>query len=220
MKKHNDRKAAVSRRSVLAGVAVGASSIGVSSTPTVAQTPTTEPAGEAQIHRRAIVPRVGQPFRGEYVGQFVLFTDPTPDDEVTPSIVGECDFAEWPPEETRGYQGLLIDRLSDDSKGVTVPMYLDQNKERVELGDAFIVNQVESCSDDFIGVELEDVPVESFNPTYDTGENPLVGEEPGPAVSPAEEEQTAAPGQPGLGAGAALVGIGGAALLRRFLGPP
>lgn len=99
-------------------------------------------------------------------------------------------------------------------------MYLDQNNERAELGDASIINEVESCSGDFIGVELEAVPVDSFDPTCDTGENPLIGEEPGPAVSPAGEEQTAAPGQPGLGAGAALVAMAGAAQLRRFLGPP
>lgn len=69
-------------------------------------------------------------------------------------------------------------------------MYLDQNNERAELGDASIINEVESCSGDFIGVELEAVPVDSFDPTCDTGENPLIGEEPGPAVSPAGEEQT------------------------------
>ena len=206
-----------SRRSVLAAAGAGVGIIGASAGRSRAQT-TTGSGGQAQIYTRAIVPRVGEPFQGEYVGQYIIFTDPTPNEEVSPAIVGECDFAEWAPSETRGYQGLLIDRLTDEPRGVDIPMYLNANKERVPVGNTFIVDQVSACSDDFVGVQLEDVPVTRFEPDYDTGENPLVGEEPGPTVSPVPEGQTEAPGQPGLGVGAAVLGVGTAALLKRFLG--
>ena len=173
------------RRSVLAsaGAGAGAGIIALSTSGSRAQT-TTDGDGEAQIYTKAIIPRVGQLFRGEYVGQYIIFTDPTPNEEVSPTIVGECDFAEWTPSETRGYQGLLIDRLTDEPRGVDIPMYLNANRERVDVGNAFIINQISSCSDEFIGVQLEDVPVSRFEPGYDTAENPLVGDEPGPAVSP------------------------------------
>lgn len=206
----------LSRRSVLATAGAGAGIIGLSTSETRAQV-TTESDGQAQIYTRAIVPRVGQPFEGEYVGQYIIFTDPTPNEEVSPAIVGECEFAEWAPSETRGYQGLLIDRLTDEPRGMDIPMYLNANKERVPVGNVFIIDQISSCSDEFIGVQLEDVPVSRFEPDYDTGENPLVGEEPGPGVSPVPDEETEAPGQPGFGAGMALVGAGAAALLKRVL---
>jgi hypothetical protein len=161
---------------------------------------------------------VGQPFEGEYVGQFVIFTDPTPDDEVSPAIVGECDFANWTPAETRGYRGLLLDRLTDDPVSTEISMYTNANKERVPVGTSFIVGRAEPCDGDFLGLELEAVPVDQFNPDYDTDENPVVGEEPGPTVSPVEGGKTVAPGQPGLGVGAAVAGLGGGAFLYRLLG--
>lgn len=80
-----------------------------------------------------------------------------------------------------------MDRLTDEPQGVEIPMYLNGNKERVDVGSMFIIGRIEACSEQFIGVELEAIPVSRFNPNYHTGENPLVGEEPGPAVSPLPE---------------------------------
>lgn len=216
MSHSTDGETRLSRRRLLV-TAAGVGSIGLSAGLGRAQTTTTEPEGEAQIRQRAVVPRVGQPFQGEYVGQFVVFTDPTPRDDVTPAIVGECDFANWAPEDTRGYQGLLLDRLTDDPVSTEIPMYTNGNKERVPVGQSFIVGRTEPCRDDFVGLEMESVPVQRFEPDYDTQDNPLIGEEPGPTVSPVEGGETEAPGQPGLGVGAALAGIG-AALLRRLAG--
>lgn len=215
MNDSTDRGTALTRRRLLA--AAGAGSIGLASGFGRAQT-TTEPGDEAQIQQRAIVPRVGQPFQGEYVGQFVIFTDPTPDEEVSPAVVGECDFANWSPAETRGYQGLLLDRLTDDPVSTEIPMYTNANKERVPVGTSFVVGRAEPCAEDFLGLELEAVPVEQFEPDYDTQANPLLEEEPGPTVSPVEDGETEAPGQPGLGVGAALAGLGGGVLLGRAVG--
>lgn len=217
MSDSTDGEARLSRRRLLAAAGASIGSIGLFADPGRGQTTTTEPEGEAQIQQRAVIPRVGQPFEGEYVGQFVIFTDPTPRDDVTPAIVGECDFANWAPEDTRGYQGLLLDRLTDDPVSTEIPMYTNGNKERVPVGTSFIVGRTESCSDDFLGLEVESVPVQQFEPDYDTQDNPLIGEESGPTVSPVEGGETEAPGQPGLGVGAALGGIG-AALLRRLAG--
>ena len=206
-----------SRRNVLAIAGAGLGVLGLSTSGSRAQT-TTEGDGQAQVYTRAIIPRVGRPYRGEYVGQYIIFTDPTPDEAVSPAIVGECAFAEWAPSETRGYQGLLIDRLADEPRGVEIPMYLNGNKERVDVGNAAIIDRTSSCSDDFLGVQLEDVPVSRFEPDYDTEANPLVGEDPGPAGSPAAGEGTEGAGQPGFGVGTALAGLGTAALLKRVLG--
>ena len=187
-----------------------------------AETRTTEdpgPRDEAQIRTRAIIPRVGQPFQGEYVGQFLIYTDPTPNESVSPQIVAECDYADWAPEDTRGYQGLLIDRLTDEPRGVEVTMYTNGNEPRVRAGTTFIVDRVHPCNGEFVGLGLESAPVRRFQPDYSTAENPLVGEPAGPTVSPVPDGEgagTPAPGMPGFGALAATVGIGAAALLRKL----
>lgn len=90
---YENREIKRSRRSVLATAGVSAGIIGISASESRAQT-TTDPDGQAQIHTRAIIPHVGQPFEGEYIGQYITFTDPTPNDTVSPAIVDECAFAE------------------------------------------------------------------------------------------------------------------------------
>ena len=198
----------------LAGVGFGA---GVGTAQTETGTGATGTDGEAQIQTRVVIPRVGQPFEDGYVGQFLIYTDPTPNDDVTPQIVGECDYADWAPEDTRGYQGLLIDRLTDDPRGVEVPMYTNGNDPRVSAGTTFIVDGVHPCNGEFVGLGLESAPVSRFRPDYSTAQNPLVGE---PAGEPADGDGggTPTPGMPGFGPVAALGGIGGAALLRKLLG--
>lgn len=62
-----------------------------------------------------------------------------------------------------------------------------------------------------------DGSISPFEPETETGDNPLIGDEPWPAVTPLPEEETEAPGQPGFSAGMALVGAGTAALLKRVL---
>ena len=180
------------------------------------------PDDEAQIRTRAVIPRVGQPFEGNYVGQFLIFTDPTPNDSVSPQVVGECDYADWAPEATRGYQGLLIDRLTDDPQGVEVPMYTNGNEPRVDVGTTFIVDGLHPCGDEFVGLGLESAPVSRFQPDYSTADNPLVGESPGPTVEGDGAEggdgETPAPGMPGFGAVATAVGVGAAALLGKLRG--
>lgn len=220
-----DPTLSVTRRQTIAGVGgVFGVALGSTSRARAQPTPETGTGEGALITRKALIPQVGQPFEGEYVGQFVLFVDPTPREDITPESVAECDFTNWPPEQTRGYEGLLIDRLTDEPRGVEVPMYLNENQPRIDVGNAFIVMQTHSCPGDVLGLELEEVPVETFAPEYGTVEHPLVGEEPGPTVSPIEDGQQPqddgiinAPGQPGFGILAALAGIGGGALLRRLI---
>lgn len=183
-----------------------------------AQTETPTGGGAARVSRRAVIPEVGPPFEGNYAGQFLLFTDPTPGEPVSPSVVGECDAVDWKPAETQGYRALLVDRLTDEPRGVDLQAFVNGTEPRIEVGAAFIVNQVFDCPGAVLALELEAVPVETFAPEYGTGDLPLVGESPGPTVSPAAGEGTDvidAPGQPGFGLLAAGVGVGAAAWLRR-----
>lgn len=185
-------------------------------------TQTPGPEDEAQIQTRAIIPEVGEPFQGNYVGQFVIFTDPTPRQDATPEVVAECDFANWPPERTRTAQVLLLDRISrDDPQGVTVEAFLNEDNPDFSAGNTFIVNRIEDCTGQYLGLVLEDVPEKNFQPAEEPGNPPLVAESPGPTLSPTQDGggdgDSIAPGQPGFGAIAAGVGLGAAALLRKLL---
>lgn len=216
------RRGTRSRRAVLAGLG---GLLGASVGPGIGRAGQTATATDepAQITTKAVVPDVGGPWTGNYVGQFVVFTDPTPRDDVSPPVVADCDFADWPASRTRGYQVLLADRLTDEPRGVTVGAYLDAADPQIDVGRTFIIQRTHACPDDFLGLELEEVPVETFVPEREQVEHPLVGEEPGPTL-PGTGTPTGdpvaidAPGQPGLGAPAALAGVLGAALLRRLVG--
>lgn len=206
----------MTRREVVSGL-IGAGGVMLgSAAPARAQTQTPTD-GQAQITTMAVIPQVGAPFEGNYTGQFVIFTDPTPRDDVTPEVIAECEGVNWTPEQTRGYQVLIADRLTDEPRGVAVQAYLNGNEPRIGLGNAFIINRVHACPGDYLMLELEAAPVETFAPEYGTINHPLVGESPGPGVSPTDApDGIDAPGQPGFGALAALAGLGIAGLVRRL----
>lgn len=213
------RRASVPRRRVLRGLGGILGAAAGSTAASRAQTPTqTDPGGGAQVTTNVLVPDVGQPFAGDYVGQFVIFTDPTPNDDVSPDGVATCDFATWSPGETRGYEGLLVDRLTDDPRGVEVPLYVNEARPQIEVGTVFVINQTHPCPDGLLGLELERVPARSFAPEYGTVEHPLVGEEPGPGLTPTDEPGGIdAPGQPGFGAAVTVVAVGVVAWIRRLV---
>lgn len=206
----------MTRRALLSGIcAAGAAPLGSSAVARAQNGTPTE--GGARITRTAVVPAVGEPFAGNLVGQFVIFTDPTPREDVTASIVGGCDAAGWSPDESMGYQVLLADRLSDDPRGVALEAFLDAGEPRIELGNAFIVNRTHPCADGATVLDLEAVPVRTFNPRYGAEDGGLVGESPGPTLSPTDGPAgIEAPGQPGFGAITAVAGVAIAALSRRL----
>ena len=214
----------MTRRSVIGGIGGAAGALfGGTSIARAQETTETAERGN-QITRTAVIPDVGEPFTGNYVGQFLLFTDPTSDDDVSPPAVADCDAVGWPPERTRVYQVLLVDRLTDDPQGVVLQAYLDESQPRIGVGNALIVNRAHDCTGDYLALELENVPVQTFVPEYGTVQHPLVGESPGPTVAPVgqgtateEDGPLDTPGQSGFGILAALVGLGGGALLRRDL---
>lgn len=178
----------------------------------------TETTGQAQITTTVVIPELGPPFEGNYTGQFVIFTDPTPNNEVSPAIIAECDSVDWTPEQTNGYEVLIVDRLSDDPQGVSVQAFVDGTQPRVDVGNGFIINRTQACPRGYLMLELEDVPIQTFNPRYGTEDDGLVGESPGPTISPTDDQGgTEAPGQPGFGAAAAMVSVGVAMWLRRLL---
>lgn len=213
----------MTRRAAISGLCAGAGALFGSTRRVRAQPTPRQSDGEAQITTNVVIPEVGQPFAGNYVGQFVIFTDPTPGDDVSPSVIAECDHVGWSPTDTKEFEVLILDRLRESPRYVKVPAYMNETTPMIRVGDVFMINRVLSCPGDFLTLELEKVPAESFNPEYGTVEHPLIGEPPGPTVSPQEDGAdddpgiVASPGQPGFGVLSLLATAGGIALVRRLV---
>lgn len=206
---HTPNAEKLTRRAVVSGACAAFGTV-VGSTAIARGQTETSSVGQAQITRMAVIPQVGPPFEGNYVGQFVIFTDPTPRDDVSPAVIAECDAVNWAPEDTRGYQVLIVDRISDDPRGIRVEAFTDQNQPRIDVGNAFIINRTRPCPGGFLELELEDVPIDTFATP--------AGAEADPTASPTDDPGFIdAPGQPGFGVITALTGVGTAALLRRIV---
>ncbi len=135
-------------------------------------------------------------FMDDYQGQFVFVDEPTDDDAEPP--LDECAMeSTWPSEETQAYEGQLLDRRRDIGLTVDLTVFTDGRKAQIEPGTFFIIQGTGSCPGDWIGLEAESVPRRA-----------LVGEDPGPTVTPSDGS--------GFGVLAALAGAAGAAALRAF----
>lgn len=151
---------------------------------------------QTRINRRMVLPSVEE-FEGSYQGQFVFIDEPTDADPGNVPIT-ECDFDEvWPIDETQAYDAQLLDRRQEVPLAVDLVAYTNGQKTQIEPATHFVIQRVEDCPGDWVGMEAGSVPRRA-----------LAGKPPGPTVTPTDG--------PGFGALAALLGAAGAAALRAF----
>lgn len=183
----------VSRRSFLEG----AGSVGVGATGSLVNV---QDDGESTdpVSRRALVPRVEE-FEDDFVGQWVAL-NATVDIELEVDIADECDYANWPPDETRAYEAQLLDRRSEEPIAVDILTFTDGTEPDFEVNSVFIINRVHDCTPEHVGVDLVWVPRRSVR-----------GEEPGPTATEPD-------GIPGMGALGALGALAAVAIARAIRG--
>lgn len=176
---------ALSRRAFLQGSgALGAAGLAHQETP-----------AQARITRRFIVPRAEQ-FEENYVGQWLQVISPT---EGQADVIDACEFADWSADETQAYDALLLDRRSEAGDTVELTAYGNGTKETIQQSTVFIVNDIVSCDDEYVGLDVETAP-----------RSAVAGKPAGPTVTETD-------GQPGFSLLAAVVAvlIGAAAQARR-----
>jgi hypothetical protein len=147
------------------------------------------------IDRTMIVPAADQ-FEDNYAGQFVAINDEQIDAEIEASALNDCS-PEWSPDETKVYDGQLVDRRSEQPIAVQVPVFTNGNLPGIASGTMFTINSATPCGQTY--VSLDAVSVRSRS---------LVGKPPGPTVT---QDQT-----PGFGALLAGGGIAGGLFVRRL----
>ncbi|WP_435348096.1 hypothetical protein [Haloarchaeobius sp. HRN-SO-5] len=103
------------------------------------------------------------------------------DREIDPSAVEGCNVVEFSPDETRTYEGIVVDRLRQDPQGYERQILTHARDERLPPGSVFIVSNAEPCSDGYVGVEAEAISdefapygAETAQPA-DPGSGPIPG---------------------------------------------
>jgi hypothetical protein len=92
-------------------------------------------------------------------GHYVVITDLLDDDEASldPSVVDNCDIAAFGPEETRTYEGLIVNRLAQDPTGYDREILTNAREPPVQVGSVFIISSIEPCSSGYTTVDAEAV---------------------------------------------------------------
>ncbi|WP_231188978.1 hypothetical protein [Haladaptatus sp. DYF46] len=206
------------RRTFLAGASsvVGAT---LASTTVAAQDGTTTDTAQNRTTRQ-MVARQSKLFENNYAGQFVIVAD-VKRKQANPDVISTCEFPNWNANETWVYNGVFIDNLGKEStsqQSVRTDLYMNGNKEQIEIGQPFIINNTKTCSGNYVGLEAQSIPTYAANgqPMGATvagtdEENPGSG---GSSDTNDSSENTA--GQPGFGVLAGLAGITGVGLKRMF----
>ncbi|WP_231185261.1 hypothetical protein [Haladaptatus sp. DYF46] len=206
------------RRTFLAGASsvVGAT---LASTAVTAQDGTTTDTARNRTTRQ-MVARQSNLFENNYAGQFVIVAD-VKKKEASPDVVSTCEFPNWNANETRVYNGVFIDNLGKEStsqQSVRTDLYTNGNKEEIQIGQPFIINNTQTCSGNYVGLEAQTIPTYAANGqpmgatvTGTDQESPGSG---GSTDSGGRSENNS--GQPGFGVLAGLAGVTGLGLKRAF----
>lgn len=179
-------------------------------TTTATETTTDESEGEGGSlrTRELLIEEQGDPWEGNYAGQFVVVTYRPNDQPDPPQSISNC-TVDWSVGESVMYNGLLIDNLRDDPQKTEVNVFTDSSADEIERGTPFIVSKTGPCGGSMIRLTGEAVP-----------NAPSVEGRAGPSVeNPNGTGDTdTGTGMPGFGALVGLGGLAGGTLLRAMRG--
>lgn len=164
---------------------------------------------QTQVTRNVVLQEQGEPWTGNYTGQFMIVAYRPEEQNAIPSAVGDCEM-DWGVNEAVQYNGILVDRIRDDPQRREVEMYVDGTGSEIERGTPFIINRTDNCTSEFIRLTLEEVPPDRG--TEVTGSGPTVEGE----ANGNETGSDSGTGMPGFGALVAGTGITGGVALRVF----
>ncbi|WP_264781073.1 hypothetical protein [Haladaptatus sp. T7] len=137
---------------------------------------------------RQMVARESKLFENNYVGQFVIVAD-VKTKRASPNAVTTCEFPNWSANETWVYNGVFVDNIGKEStsqQSVRTDLYMDGSKGEIEIGQPFIINDMDLCPDGYVGLEAQSVP------TYAANGQPV-----GPTVTESDDESDGSGGSNG-----------------------
>lgn len=211
------------RRGFLAGVSGVACGVGATTTAAAQETTEgqetedgegTEDGGQAQATREVVLQEQGDPWDGNYTGQFLIAAYRSDNQDAIPSAVGDCEM-DWGVGEAARYNGVLVDRIRDNPQRREIEMYVDGTASEIPRGTPFMITRKADCTSEFIRLTIETVPPDRAEEAEGTG--PTVE---GGSDGNGTDTDTGG-GMPGFGAlvaGAGIVGGTAVRLLRSDTG--
>jgi PGF-CTERM protein len=129
------------------------------------------------------------------------------------TVADACDYPDWPPEESLAYDIWLIGRKANAQGSNRTTLYVSDDRS-IPGGALYIVNNATRCSENYIGIQIEQINAGGsgpFTPRSYAEETPTEGAEQGDG----DDGDTGVFG-PGFGIGGALAGLlGGGWLAHR-----
>jgi len=133
-----------SRRAVLRGLGIGAGALAVSAGTASAQ--------EQGITSRAVIPEQEQ-FDPEVLPGFFIHVNP----DTAPlkaQVSDQCEYATWPPEQSRSYDVWLIGRKANAQGSQKTTLYVADDR-TIPGGALYVVNNATKCADGYVGIQIE-----------------------------------------------------------------
>lgn len=132
-------------------------------------------------------------FDGPYGSQFLVIQSTEYSPERTPGLE-DCSGVEWTLQNTKSYDGAIIDRISEDPKGFQTTVHIADEDRDFRPGQTFIISDVTECGD-YVALGVEGV-----------GPVSLAGKEPVDTVG-GDGGDDGAGSTPGFSAGGAVAGL-------------
>lgn len=164
--------------------------------------------------RKMVFPRVER-FSKDYVGRFIILSDPLQKEPNAEAING-CDFVDWSPERTDVYEALIVDRHQTQEAVTLQELYVKAGTEYAP-GSLFIVGQQSTCPQDYVGVLANSVPDERLPPIDNESRQTVAGggngtgTEARTGTTAVQQGGVLSSGGSGFGPLAALSGVAGTA---------
>ncbi|MFD1586704.1 hypothetical protein ACFR9U_06890 [Halorientalis brevis] len=133
-----------SRRTVLRHLGIGVGALAASTGPAAAQ--------EQGITSRAVIPEQEQ-FPVEELPGFFIHVNP----DTAPlkaQVSDQCEYATWPPEQSRSYDVWLIGRKANEHGSQKTTLYVADDR-TIPGGALYVVNNATQCAAGYVGIQIE-----------------------------------------------------------------
>ena len=132
-----------SRRALLRGLGVGLGALTV---------PGTVAAQEEGVTARAVITEPEE-FEPEDLPGFFIHVDPRTE-PLAASVSDQCEYATWPPEQSRAYDVWLIGRKANAQGSQRTVLYVADDR-TIPGGALYVVNNATQCADGYVGIQIE-----------------------------------------------------------------
>lgn len=133
-----------SRRALLRALGIGVGALAVPTGTAAAQ--------EQGITARAVIPEQEE-FDAEVLPGFFIHVNPNTE-PLKAQVSDQCEYATWPPEQSRSYDVWLIGRKANAQSSQKTTLYVADDR-TIPRGALYVVNNATKCAGGYVGIQIE-----------------------------------------------------------------